>query len=257
MKKRENKKKKEEEEEEEKRENQKIAELLDDHYSRKLGMALLGVLDIDRITRVVDSCKMEDDQKIMIVLWFGRSIEPVFKPYTGSRDSWRALKNSRKVKHYKPHLSDQLIPERIIADGNRSSQNRHRSGMQRLGLIPYKDWDDDIYSDGLEKIAELLLDSQSTRLGYAMLQHLSDGELFKVLKMCGRMNGLYLALIVRSMFQVKSGYTSQALYWDTGELIRTYHLGISWRRKVHGIPAIDAYTEDLGETLKLLGINEL
>jgi hypothetical protein len=128
-------------------ENQKIADLLDDPDSRVLGMVMLGRLDIDRIALVVDMCKLEDDQKVMLVLWFGKSIDPMSKPFTGSKESWKTLMGERKVKHPKPHLSIQLItsPPRVVASRNRASQNRHRSGMQQLGLIPYKDWSDDIY----------------------------------------------------------------------------------------------------------------
>ncbi len=134
-----------EKEEEEKRENQKVADLLFNLDSRLLGMELLGRFDMERIVTILDMTKFESDQKEKIALWFGQSTW--YQPFTGSNVSWHNLRRCEKTKHSKPHLSTQLTSSgiQLSVDLKRNSQHRHRSALQKLGIIPWKDWDDDIY----------------------------------------------------------------------------------------------------------------
>lgn len=107
------------------------------------------------------------------------------------------------------------------------------------------------------KIAELLCEFDTKQLGYSMLEHLSDEQVFDVFRSSGKIRVDRFKVLTFALFEgtIRRPYYNG--YLSVSDLIRGYSLWHIERRVEAGIPIIHTLDEDIRNIMQYYGIREL
>ena len=107
------------------------------------------------------------------------------------------------------------------------------------------------------KIAELLCDFDTRQLGYSMLEHLSDEQVFDVFRSSGTLRVHRFKVLTFALFEGTIRRPFYNGYLSVSDLIQGYSLWHIERRVKAGIPIIRTLDEDTRNVMQYYGIREL